>query len=64
VLGIGGALGFVDLDDSGDDFAGFFNEHGIADADSILESLGIAPTARPETLSPEQFHQLSRTISV
>ena len=43
---------------------GILKKHGIADADSILESLGIAPTARPETLSPEQFHQLSRAISV
>ena len=35
---------------------------GRADPAAVLEGLGIAPEARPETLSPAQFQQLAEAF--
>ena len=37
---------------------------GFDTADSLLEGLGIAPEARPETLSPSLFQQLGKALAV
>lgn len=37
-------------------------QQGFTDSVNILETLGISPQARPETLSPAQFHGLAQAL--